>query len=213
VAEVAVVPAEGIGNEPERALLERAKAMMPRLPWDTLDVLVIDKMGKNISGAGMDTNIIGRMRCFPQQKATAAKITNITVHDLTEESHGNSIGLGLADFTTTHVISKADTQSMYINSLTAGVIAMEAAKIPMVLETDREAVAAALRSCGRPDPSTALLARIENTLRLEYILASVASLDHLRSGSYVEVLSAPHPFTFRPNGSLTPFGGVFSASP
>lgn len=212
VAEIAVVPAEGIGNEPERALLERAKAMMPRLPWDSLDVLVIDKMGKNISGAGMDTNIIGRMRCFPQQKATAAKITNITVHDLTEESHGNAIGLGLADFTTTHVINKADTQSMYINSLTAGVIAMEAAKIPMVLETDREAVAAALRSCGRPDPSTALMARIENTLRLEYILASIGSLDHLRSGSYVEVLSAPHPFTFRPDGSLAPFGGVYSAN-
>ncbi|HZO74590.1 MAG TPA: lactate racemase domain-containing protein [Ktedonobacteraceae bacterium] len=213
VAEIAVVPAEGIGNEPERALLEHAKAMMPRLPWDSLDVLVIDKMGKNISGAGMDTNIIGRMRCTAQQKATAAKITNVTVHDLTEESHGNAIGLGLADFTTAHVINKADTQAMYINSLTAGVIAMESAKIPMVLETDREAVAAALRSCGHPDPTMALLARIENTLRLEYILASVACLDHLRSGSYVEVMSAPHPFTFRSDGSLTPFGGVFSAFP
>ncbi len=212
VAEIAVVPPEGIGNEPERLLLERAKAMMPRLPWNSLDVLVVDKMGKNISGAGMDTNIIGRMRCFTEQKATATDITNITVHDLTEESHGNAIGLGTADFTTARLIGKIDFQSMYINCLTAGVIAMEGAKIPIVLPTDCEAVAAAIRSCGHPDLSRVCLARIESTLRLEYILASTASLDHLRSGSYVEVLSAPRPFSFRPDGSLTPFGSVHIAN-
>src|SRR5581483_10906106 len=94
VAEIEVVQPEGIGNEHEQSLLERAREMMPRLPWDELDVLVVDKIGKNISGAGMDPNIGGRQR--RGQKASATQITNITVHDITDESHGNAIGIGNA---------------------------------------------------------------------------------------------------------------------
>ncbi|HLZ57045.1 MAG TPA: lactate racemase domain-containing protein [Ktedonosporobacter sp.] len=205
VADIIAVEPEGIGDEAERALLQRAKEIMPRLPWEQLDVLVIDTMGKNISGAGMDTNIIGRIRCIDQQKTTATSITNISVHDLTKESHGNAIGLGLADFTTTRLIEKLDTQSFYINCLTAGVIAMNSGKIPMVLSTDQEAVAAAIRTCGRPDSPRVRLARIENTLRLEYILASPSSLEQLRSGCDVELLGSPMPFDFAVDGSLFPF--------
>lgn len=205
VAEVAIVPPIGIGNELERRLSQRAKELMPRLPWDNLDVLVIDKMGKNISGAGMDPNIIGRMRDANEQKPTAARITNITVHDLTEESHGNSIGLGMADFTTARLLDKIDLQSMYINGLTAGVIALGAIKIPIALPTDREAVAAAIRTCGRPDPGQVQLARIENTLKLEYVLASTNSLEHMRVGSEVEVVGSPIPFPLEEDGALTPF--------
>src|SRR2546430_10903145 len=122
--------------------------MMLRLPIADLDVLVVDRLGKNISGSGMDTNIIGRIR-MTEQKATAARITNIAVLDLTEESHGNAIGLGLADFTTARLLSKLDTQALYVNALTAGVIAMNSAKIPLTLATDQAAVAAAIRSAGR----------------------------------------------------------------
>ncbi len=205
VAEIVALPPEGIGNEPEARLHARAQAMMPRLPWDTLDVLIIDELGKNISGAGMDPNIIGRMRCAPEQKPTAAQITNITVHDLTDESHGNAIGLGMADFTTSRLIDKLDVQPFYINGLTAGVIAMNSLKIPMMLPTDRDAIAAAIRTCGRPDFTQVCLARIKNTLRLEYVLASVNSLDHLRSDSNVEVLGSPMPFGLEADDTLTPF--------
>ncbi len=208
VAEIKAVSAEGIANEPERALLRQAKEMMPRLPWDALDVLVVDEMGKNISGAGMDPNIIGRMRAVDQQKPTAARITNITVHDLTGASHGNASGVGYADFTTSHMVEKLDLQSLYINSLTAGVIAMNSCKIPMVLPDDRSALQAAIRSCGRADPTQVRLARIENTLRLEYILASTQSLDHLRSGADVEVIGPAIPFSLEPDGSLTPFAAI-----
>lgn len=205
VAEIVALPPEGIGNEPEARLHARAQAMMPRLPWDSLDVLIIDELGKNISGAGMDPNIIGRMRCAPEQKPTAAQITNITVHDLTDESHGNAIGLGMADFTTSRLIDKLDVQPFYINGLTAGVIAMNSLKIPMMLPTDRDAIAAAIRTCGRPDFTQVCLARIKNTLRLEYVLASVNSLDHLRSDSNVEVLGSPMPFGLEADDTLTPF--------
>lgn len=208
VAAVEAVPAEGIANEPERVLLRRAKELMPRLPWDALDVLVVDEMGKNISGAGMDPNIIGRMRAVDQQKPTAARITNITVHDLTEASHGNASGVGYADFTTSRMVEKLDLQSLYINSLTAGVIAMNSCKIPMVLSDDRSALQAAIRSCGRADPTQVRLARIENTLRLEYILAGTQSLDHLRPGADVEVIAPAMPFSLEPDGSLTPFAAI-----
>jgi hypothetical protein len=205
VAEIVALPPKGIGNEPETRLHARAQAMMPRLPWDTLDVLIIDELGKNISGAGMDPNIIGRMRCAPEQKPTAAQITNITVHDLTDESHGNAIGLGMADFTTSRLIDKLDVQPFYINGLTAGVIAMNSLKIPMMLPTDRDAIAAAIRTCGRPDFTQVCLAHIRNTLHLEYVLASVNSLDHLRSDSNVEVLGSPMPFGLEADDTLTPF--------
>jgi hypothetical protein len=205
VAEIAFVPPAEIGDETERQLLQKAKGLMPRLPWDRLDVLVIDKMGKNISGAGMDPNIIGRMRDADKQKSTAARITNITVHDLTEESHGNAIGLGMADFTTTRLLDKLDLQPMYINGLTAGVIALGSIKIPVALSTDCEAIAAAIRTCGRPDAGLVHLVRIESTLHLEYILASANSLEHIRSGSKVEIVGSPMPFPFEADGSLIPF--------
>lgn len=204
VADIVLVPPEGIGNEPEMILLQQAKAMMPRLPWDTLDVLVVDELGKNISGAGMDPNIIGRIRSG-EQKETAAQITNIAVLDITPASHGNAIGIGLADFTTRRLFDQLDVQALYINCLTAGVLAMNSGKIPMVFATDREAVAAAIRSSGRPDPSRVALARIQNTLKLEYILANQQSLQHLRADSDVEVLSEPQPFAVAADGSFTPF--------
>lgn len=204
VAELVFVPPEGIGNEQERVLLERAKSLMPRLPWDTLDVLIVDEMGKNISGAGMDPNIIGRMR-WGEQKATAAEITAIAVLDLTAPSHGNAIGVGFADFTTTRLFEKIDSESLYINTLTAGVIALNSAKLPMVLRTDREAIAAAIRTCGRPDLTQICLARIKNTLSLEYILASAASLEHVRSDSNVELIGTLQPFDIGSDGNVTAF--------
>jgi hypothetical protein len=208
VAEIAFVPPAGIGHEPEQQLLRRARELMPRLPWDKLDVLVIDKMGKNISGAGMDPNIIGRIRDADKQKATAARITNITVHDLTDEAHGNGIGLGMADFTTRRLLEKLELQSMYINGLTAGVLALHAIKIPIALPTDRAAVSAAIRTCGRPDARQVSLARIESTLHLEHILASTNSLEHMRADSNVEVVGSPMSFPLTDQGDLVSFASL-----
>ncbi len=191
VAEIVLMSPQGIGTEPEQALTERARTYMPRLPWDALDVLVIDEMGKNISGAGMDPNIIGRIR-WGEQKATATEITSIAVLDLSEASHGNAIGMGLADFTTQKFLEKVDMQATYINGLTAGVIALNSTKVPLVLKDARTAVAAAIRSSGRPDLTR--LARIQNTLKLEYILASNAALEHMRAGSDVEIIENVGPF-------------------
>lgn len=204
VAEIVLVPPAGIGNEPEEQLLKRASAMMPRLPWDDLDVLVVDELGKNISGAGMDTNIIGRIR-LGDQKPTAARITNVVALNVTEASHGNAIGIGLADFTTARLIEQIDMQSLYINCLTAGVIAANSGKIPIILETDRAAVAAGIRSCGHANWEQVRLARIQNTLKLEYILASPAALATVRAGSNIEVLGQPRPFTSGANEQLEPF--------
>ncbi|GHO86291.1 lactate racemase domain-containing protein [Dictyobacter formicarum] len=204
VAEVVCVPPDGIGTEPERLLSDWARALMPRLPWDDLDVLVVDELGKNISGAGMDPNIIGRIRSGPQ-KQTAVEATAIAVLRLTEASHGNAIGLGLADFTTAQLYEQLDSQSLYINSLTAGVIALNSAKLPLILETEREAVAAAIRSCGRPDLTQVRLARIKNTLSLEYLLASPASLEYLRPDCDIELLGTAEPFYLTDDNALTPF--------
>lgn len=210
VAEIALVQPAGIGNEQEQLLLERAREMMPRLPWDELDVLVVDQIGKNISGAGMDPNVIGRLRSG--QKDSATQITNITLHDITDESHGNAIGIGNADFTTTHVLNKIDFQSIYINVITAGIIAIESGKIPLVVSTDREAVAAAIHASGKPDTSQVRLARIENTLRLEYLLANNAALQHIRADSNVEIIGSPMPFPLKENDALVPFEQLRIAS-
>ena len=204
VAEIILVPPQGIGTRIEQTLTDRAKAHMPRLPWDQFDVLVVDEMGKNISGAGMDPNIIGRMR-WGEPKETAADITCIAVLDLTEASHGNSIGMGMADFTTRKFLEKIDMQAAYINSLTAGVIALNSPKLPMVLENGRAAVAAAIRSSGRADLGQVRLARIQNTLKLESILASPAALQHLRPGSDIEVIGNTGTFSVEIDNSLTPF--------
>lgn len=204
VAEIAFLLPADIGRQPEQQLLERAKTLMPRLPWETLDVLIVDEIGKNISGAGMDTNIVGRMR-LGKQKTTAADIRNIVVLGVTDASHGNAIGLGLADFTTASLLEYLDSQAMYTNGLTAGVISMNSIKIPMVLRTEREAVAAALRSCGRSDFTQARLARIQNTLSLEYILASRSCLPEIRPARTVEVITGPRPFSYAHDGKLDLF--------
>jgi hypothetical protein len=204
VAEIVLVPPQGIGTEIEQGLTERAKANMPRLPWDTLDVLVIDEMGKNISGAGIDPNIIGRMR-WGKQKATATEITAIAVLDLHEASHGNAIGMGLADFTTRKFLEKVDTQATYINGLTAGVIALNSTKIPMVLENERAAVSAAIRSSGQSDLAHICLARIKNTLKLEYILASNSAAQCMRVGSDIEIIGNAEEFPTEGEYSFAPF--------
>jgi len=173
------------------------KALLPRLPVERLDLLVVDEMGKNIAGTGMDTSVIGRIgiRGMPE---VGPSIERLVVLDLTEGSHGNANGMGLADIVTRRLASKVDFSATYLNSLTATFL--ERAKLPMVMETDQAAISAALQSLGEPaDP---LIIRIRNTLALEEIQVSPAVLTQLTDRSAVEVLGQPEPWRFDADGNL-----------
>ena len=113
---------------------------MARLPFDEIDILIVDEMGKNISGTGMDTNVIGRIMFVGENEPNRPKITRIAVLDLTEASHGNAVGIGLADFTTKNVIDKLDTKAVATNALAA--MTPEKARIPVSFDTDRAVVEA-----------------------------------------------------------------------
>jgi hypothetical protein len=148
----------------ERELLVEAKSLMGRLPFDTLDLLVIDWMGKNISGTGMDTNIIGRMMQNFEPEPEKPAILRIYVRDITEESNGNATGIGLADFTTTRLVEKVDRYATYMNGITG--LGPQKSKIPFYYDTDREAIDVALSTIGLTPPEEAKVARVESTLKL-----------------------------------------------
>lgn len=153
---------------------------MARLPLEDLDILVVDELGKDISGVGMDTNVIGRMRIEGETEPSSPRIRRIVVLGLSAASHGNAIGMGLADFVTASFRDAVDHHATYENVLTATFLAR--AMLPIVAPTPAEAVAWALRSLGRPPGGEGVrLARIRNTLRLEELWVSEAVLEELRN--------------------------------
>jgi len=190
-----------IASTGERALLERASRMMGALPFDDLDVLIVDEMGKNISGTGMDTNVLGRMFVPGVAECDRPRITAVVVLDLTEESHGNACGVGLADFTSERMVSKIDLYATYMNGITSGTGGLLRNRIPNILPTDRAAIATAMRMCGKPDPTTVRLARIKNTLLASYVQFS-ANLLPEADAAHVEVTGAPRPMSFDDQGLL-----------
>src|SRR5436309_3321171 len=146
-------------REPE--LLEEARLAMPHIPFSSLDVLVIDEIGKNISGDGADPNITGR---YPTPFASGGpQVTKQVVLDLSPETEGNANGIGTADFTTLRAASKMDLGQTYPNGLTSTVVGPTA--LPMVLPSDRLALAAALLTCNAVGRAPRVM-RIANTLRL-----------------------------------------------
>ncbi|MGH9703621.1 MAG: lactate racemase domain-containing protein, partial [Candidatus Acidiferrales bacterium] len=133
----------------EEKLLVRARELMPKLPFREIDLLIVDQIGKNISGAGMDPNVIGRgvqgySASLSQSQATTPQVHRIVVCDLTPETHGNAIGIGMADFVSTRMVRALDHRSTYINALTA--VTPQTAKIPVYSDTDRENIELALTS-------------------------------------------------------------------
>jgi hypothetical protein len=200
-AHVAFVEPDGIAGAAEIALQERAKRLMAALPFDDLDVLVIDEMGKNVSGTGMDTNILGRMFVPGVPEMASPTITAVVVLGLTPESHGNAIGIGLADFTTERVISEIDWYATYMNGLTSATGGLLRNRVPNVLPNDRTAIATAIRMCGKPDPRTVRLARIRNTLLAAYVEFSASLLETAQAAN-VEVRGGPQPMQFASDGRL-----------
>jgi hypothetical protein len=156
----------------ERRLLKSAREWMARLPFSPIDVLIVEEMGKNISGSGMDTNVIGRPSNPHEPFPNDPKILWIVTLDLTEESYGNAVGIGNADFTTRRLVDKIDMKPTLINAITA--CAPGGAKVPATFDTDREAVETALSCIGLTSPDKARVIRIKNTLMLGQIDVSEA---------------------------------------
>jgi hypothetical protein len=185
----------------EKALLQEAKVWMARLPFDVLDLLIVDDLGKNISGAGMDTNVVGRP--FVQKVLDRPKIRRIFVRDLTPESEGNAVGIGMADVTTRRLVEKINYQAMYMNAITSGV--PEGAKIPMIFDTDREAIQVALGMIGLTPPEQARVVRIKTTLHLTEMDVSEALIQEVKANGRLSVVAEPAPLAFDVQGNLPPF--------
>jgi hypothetical protein len=187
----------------ERALLREAKAWMARLPFDPIDLLIVDEMGKDVSGAGMDSNIIGRHGTFFEPPFPSPKITFIVVCDLTAHTYGNATGIGNADFTTRRLADKVEWNATYINCLTA--CSPAGAKLPPVLDTDRDAVAVALSCLGLERIEDARVVRIKNTLRLAEVEVSEAFAPEVAKREDLRQVSEPAPLAFDATGALLPF--------
>ncbi|MCW3096824.1 MAG: hypothetical protein JWL77_2442 [Chthonomonadaceae bacterium] len=194
-AEIHALPADQVGREPEQALLQRARAISPRLPFGELDILVVDEMGKNISGAGMDTHVIGRgtMPSIPEAEWGGPNVRVLAVLDLTPQSHGNATALGLADMTTRKLMEKVKFEDMFINMRTSGEGGVLRARLPLILPTGDDCVRTAFATCGRAEPAEVRFARIRNTADTQYLEISSALLAEARANPMVNVSPVSHP--------------------
>ena len=185
----------------ERRLLKSAREWMARLPFSPIDVLVVEQMGKNISGSGMDTNVIGRPTNPHEPFPSDPKILWIVALGITEESYGNAIGIGNADFTTRRLVDRIDMKPTLINAITACSPGM--AKVPATYETDREAIETALSCIGLTPPERARVVRIKNTLLLGEIEVSEAYAAEVDKRRDLTVLGEG-PLGFDASGRLRP---------
>jgi hypothetical protein len=197
VAVIEVLAADEI-EEKEQKLQAQAKALLPKLFFDKIDVLVIDQIGKNISGDGMDPNITGR---YPTPYAHGGPdVTKMVVLDLTEETEGNANGVGTADFTTQRLVDKMDREVTYANGLTSTVVAPT--KIATTLATDQQAIQAAVKTSNILDFNEVKMVRIKNTLVLNEIEVSEALLQYVNNHPQLEQLSEPAGMEFDEQGNL-----------
>ena len=166
----------------EQRLLQQSRELMPRLPVDDIDLLIIDRMGKDISGAGMDTNIIGRWMMEGEPEPEAPRVKAIVVLDLTPATHGNATGIGLADFMTRRLYEKIDLPLTTLNIFTSG--GLLRGRLPLVYEDDEEVIDMALRHVFRSHPQDreqARIVRIGSTLDLETVQVSASVLQDVQN--------------------------------
>jgi hypothetical protein len=193
-----ILPSDFLAEE--KRLLAEAKTLMARLPFTKIDVLIIDEMGKNISGTGMDTNVIGRIMFIGEREPEIPKITRIAVLDLTEEAHGNAVGIGLADFTTKRLVKKIDHEATAINAIAGNT--PEKGRIPIALPTDKDAVEAALNTIGAVEPGKVRLVHIKNTLEMGKLDISEALLEELNGRKDLILIEELGPISFDTTGNL-----------
>jgi hypothetical protein len=189
-------------EEREKELLVLAKKMMPRLPFNEIDLLIIDEMGKDISGTGIDPNITGRNRDILGVFPHPVNVKRLFVRDLTPSSDGNANGIGFADVTTQRLVDKIDRLSTYMNCITG--ISIEKAAIPMHFETDRECIEVALGSVGLIPPERSRVVRIKNTLQVDEVEVSEIYEDEITHRPDLEILGGPRPMSFDDRGNLVP---------
>lgn len=196
-AKLAAVNADEV-VEKEPPLLKEAFANMPRILVDECDVLVVDQIGKNFSGDGMDPNITGTF-CTPYASG-GIRSQRVCVLDLSPETHGNGIGLGYSSATTKRVFDQLDLSSMYPNAITCTVLG--GVRIPIVMESDREAIQVCVRTCNEIDKENPRIVRIPNSLHIEYIMLSEAYYDEIKENPDIEILSEPEYLPFDEEGNL-----------
>ena len=193
--QIEIVPAEAfLDREPQ--LLDRARELMASLPARDIDVLIVQEIGKNISGDGMDPNITGRY--LAPHITGGPTVRRIAVLDLTDETHGNATGIGLADFVSQRVVEKIDLLPTYMNGITAAIT--EGSRLPMILETDRDVIMTAVLTTQRPTTGGERIVYIRNTLSVGEVAVSTALVPHL--APQARVASDPLAVTFTSDGAL-----------
>jgi hypothetical protein len=206
-AKLAVLPPTGIVAR-EEELQAEALALLPRLPFSDIDLLVVDRIGKNITGAGMDPNVTGRgvhgYSSRLSDRSANPVIRRIFVRDLTPESHGNAIGIGMADFTTARLIRSIDHAVTAMNTFTA--LSINSFKLPFGFENDREAIRTALGTIPLPEGERHRVVRIQDTLSLEKLEVSDVYAEELRRRTDLETLGPARDLAFDASGNLTPLG-------
>ncbi|KKK39785.1 hypothetical protein WQ57_00355 [Mesobacillus campisalis] len=186
----------------ERELLKQAFKLMPSLPVEDMDILVVDEIGKNYSGTGMDTNIIGRIRVLGVEEPKKPSVKYVIASNLSEASHGNALGIGLADLTTQRLYEKIDLKTMNENVVTSTFLARAA--IPIVLDNDQEALKAALRATWGVAAEEARIVRIPNTLHIGELYVSEVIFNELKDQKNIEVLEDLQEMKFDENGYFLP---------
>lgn len=184
--------------EQEKLLLADAKISMPKIPVEQFDVLIVDQIGKNFSGPGMDPNVTG-ISGNPHLKLKP-DVQRRVVLDISDESHGNAVGIGLADFSTKRAFDKIDFDAGYANNITSRSLA--GGRIPIILKNDQQAVKAALYTCDGVQPEEARIIRIPNTLHIDEIEVSVTIAHQLLHAADIDILTGPYMWTFDERGNL-----------
>lgn len=197
IRKIEAVPAARL-LERERELLAEARENMPRILFNPLDVLIVDWMGKEFSGTGMDPHVTGRAST-PYLKA-AQQVSKMVILDLTDKSSGNANGMGLADICTRRLYDKIDLEPTYANAVTSTV--MTGVKIPLITGNDRDAARLALRTSNAADLAAPRMARIPNTLQLGEIEISEALLAEAEANPMIEILTEARPWEFDADGNL-----------
>lgn len=183
----------------EPQLLLEAKSKMGRIWFDELDVLVVDQLGKDISGDGMDPNVTGRFACADSASG-GIKVKRIAVLDLTDKTHGNANGVGMADMVTRRLLEKTDIDATYPNAVTSTVL--EVVKMPFVANSDKTAIQLALRTCNGTDKEKPYIVRIKDTMHLREIYISEAMLEDAKKNPNIEVIGQPEAWDFSEDGNL-----------
>ena len=194
----AVMPEDVLAREPE--LLKEAAAAMPKIAFEDIDTLVVDQYGKEISGAGMDPNITGRFLFAPEKHMEGYPHTKkIAILRMTEMSHGNAAGLGIADFVCRKFAQELDLGATYTNSLSSPLCM---AKIPMVMNNDLDTIYAAASACGKTEIKDVRIVRIHNTLELDHIWVSENYLPEVEKNPALEIVTGPAEMEFGADGNL-----------